>query len=107
MSVTLKYRNLVVSSPLKIVNKEVLEGQVESHKEGQHSRVHLTEQQQVAITGATFKVSTSHVNSFTYIQPVSMCFVPFQDSVYMSDVQGVNGQHSVLRMMPSNNAHMI
>ena len=68
-----------------------VKGQVESHKEGQHSRVHLTEEQQVAITGATSKVSTSHVNSVTYIQPVSKCSVPFQDSVYMSDVHNVSG----------------
>ena len=84
-----------------------VKGQVESHKEGQHSRVHLTKQQQVAITGATCKVSTSQVNSVTYIQPVSKCSVPFQGSVYMSDVQSVSGQHSVLRMMPSNRAYQV
>ena len=85
-----------------------VKGQVESQKEGYHSGVYLTEQQQgLAMTGVKNKNSASHLNNITYIQPVSRSTVPFQDNVYaMSSVQGTGGQHSMGRMVSNSDAQM-
>ena len=84
-----------------------VKGQVEPQKEGQYSGIQLTKQQQgSANTGARSKSSASHV-IYSYIQPVSKCSVPFQDSVYhMSNVHGVRGQHSVVCMVSNSDAQM-
>ena len=85
-----------------------VKGQVESQKEGYHSGVYLTEQQQgLAMTGVKNKHSASHLNNITYIQPVSRSTVPFQDNVYaMSSVEGTGGQHSMGRMVSNSDALM-
>ena len=85
-----------------------VKGQVEAQKEGYHSGVHLTEQQQgLAMTGVKNKSSASYLNNITYVQPVSKSAVPFQNNVYsMPSVQGISDQHSVGHMVSNSDAQM-